>query len=76
MSKTKNTGGPAFPVKTPTPGYNFEKTVHPGMTLRDHFAGLAMQGLVSTGAHAPSLYEQLAAKCYILADAMIKARDQ
>lgn len=46
------------------------------MTLRDYFAAKAMQGLVSTGAHDPHLYDQLAKKCYILADSMLKAREQ
>lgn len=70
----KKTGGPAFPVKTPTPGYNFE-TVHQGMTLRDHFAGLAMQAMVANGGSLGSS-EGLARGAYVYADAMLKAREQ
>jgi hypothetical protein len=76
MSNTKNTGGPAYPVKTPTPGYNFE-TVHQGMTLRDHFAGLAMQGIVSGKINYDGMAafsDDDAAQCYIIADAMLNAR--
>ena len=73
------TGGPAFPTNEAQPdgmGGMMSATGHIGMTLRDYFAAKAMQGLSSTGAHAPMLYEQLAAKCYTLADAMLKAREQ
>ena len=46
--------------------------------LRDTFAGLAMQGqLASQGtdyAIVPNMYDELADKCYKLADAMMKVR--
>ena len=38
MSNTKNTGGPAFPRSLDASS---------GMSLRDHFAGLAMQVIIS-----------------------------
>jgi hypothetical protein len=48
------------------------------MTLRDHFAGLAMQGFM-TYATLKSTYappdNELAKMAYTLADAMLKARD-
>ena len=53
---------------------------HPGMTLRDHFAGLAMQGMLTTSG-APALngldgYEAITAKAaYKLADEMLKVRE-
>lgn len=47
------------------------------MTLRDHFAGLAMQGFLAyaatTGKYAPP-DDELARESYKMADAMIKER--
>lgn len=42
---------------------------HPGMSLRDYFAGLAMQALIARGA------EFTAVIAYTAADNLIKARD-
>jgi hypothetical protein len=49
------------------------------MTLRDHFAGLAMQGLLATGADYEddirgSGWDWVAAASYNMADAMLKER--
>jgi hypothetical protein len=48
------------------------------MTLRDHFAGLAMQGLIASPRGTPDgkdATDQYYAKCaYIMADAMLKER--
>lgn len=71
MSNT-NTGGPAFPVKQ----YNrnimaFEEFC--GLTVRDYFAAKAMQGLITGGSVNPV---DVAKAAYIVADAMLKARDQ
>ena len=41
------------------------------MTLRQWYAGLAMQGFIATGAIA--LYEEIADEAVVLADAMLKA---
>jgi hypothetical protein len=72
MSNT-NTGGPAFPAH----GYE-------GMTLRDYFAAKAMQSILpsyqnvfddETGSDDdPTFPELLAKDAYIMADAMLKAR--
>lgn len=44
------------------------------MTLRDHFAGLALQGLVI---HANGeTYNEIAKKSYTTADAMLKERNK
>lgn len=46
--------------------------------LRDHFAGLAMQGMLSacTGFNAnPSQLQRLSCSAYMYADAMLKARE-
>ena len=64
----KDTGGPAFPVKTAM----FDCT-QPGMTLRDYFAAKAMQGLCANGNRNA---QDIARAAYIIADAMLKARQQ
>lgn len=49
---------------------------HLGMTLRDYFAGRAMQArIVEYSSGAISHADELAAGSYRLADAMMKARD-
>ncbi len=71
----KNTGGPAFPTKYPYTG---------GMTLRDHFAGLAMpilwdaydKGYCGITVENEFNNELLAEGAYQIADAMLKAREQ
>ena len=47
------------------------------MTLRDHFAGLAMQAIVSALEHSstPEHPEGVAAAAYEMADAMLTARE-
>jgi hypothetical protein len=49
------------------------------MTLRDHFAGLAMQGFLAyaatTGKYAPP-DDELARESYKMADAMLKERNK
>jgi hypothetical protein len=64
MSADTNTGGPAFP----SPAL---QTFKEGMTLRDYFAAKAMQGIVSNGDVDPQKISQAS---YIIADAMLKAR--
>jgi hypothetical protein len=72
---TKDTGGPAFP------GFDFinqyGKQNPEGMTLRDYFAAKAMQGMIAADYNlAPEYVPSIAASAYILADAMLKAREQ
>ena len=62
----KDTGGPAFPVKTAM----FDCT-QPGMTLRDYFAAKAMQALITRISMSGG---DQARKAYEIADAMLKAR--
>jgi hypothetical protein len=64
----KDTGGPAFPVKTAM----FDCT-QSGMTLRDYFAAKAMQALITR--ISMSGVDQ-ARKAYEIADSMLKARSQ
>jgi hypothetical protein len=61
MNET-NTGGPAFPDQYKN-----------GMTLRDYFAAKALQGLVA-GTLQTVDTSLIARDCYVLADAMLKAR--
>lgn len=71
-----NTGGPAFPTEVVNTNDGF---IHEGMTLRDYFAAKAMQGLVIHKSFI-DLYSagatSVAMQAYVVADAMLKAREQ
>ena len=60
---SKNDGGQAFPGGHPPNG----------MSLRDWFAGMALQGLIDPRAMSPGT-EILAEKSYSFADAMLAER--
>lgn len=69
---TKSNGGPAYPVSV----WNNDTqsfVITGGMSLRDHFAGLAMQEMLRQEGFGLTDIE--AAQCYDAADAMIRARD-
>lgn len=85
-----NDGGPAFPVDT---GMGEGGAGHqtgastwqfPGMSLRDHFAGIALHAVLATEnswrdngfkpVDGKSLAENSALCAYQIADAMLKAR--
>lgn len=80
----KNDGGPAFPAEyiDRTTGNRWPE---PGMSLRDYFAGQALQGLIPEIAGnlaneadhrlAPKAMRNGALLSYMIADAMIEARD-
>lgn len=61
------TGGPAFPV----PGLQDDEDFN-GMTLRDYFAAMAMQGIVESKSVTND--EQCASRAYSIADAMLAGR--
>ena len=73
---------PAFPHTVEYKGSDCGGIVpHGGMTLRDYFAAKAMQGLISSHwceearVLSPKLgAEELATDAYIMANAMLKAR--
>ncbi len=76
----KDTGGPAFPVH---PDMAAQLGCVPsqsdaGMTLRDYFAAKAMQALIIANGPAPQggwpTYAERTA--YLVADAMLKAREK
>lgn len=74
---TPQDGGPAFPVYP-------HQTQNPssGMTLRDWFAGMALQGMLASPhlcADIPddiALVDAVPAKAYDYADAMLATREQ
>ena len=70
----KNDGGPAFPVPL-LPGQSWQG-IGPcdGMTLRDYFAGRAMQSYLLDKDRDSFTFEQWAQASYEMADAMLKAR--
>jgi hypothetical protein len=75
-------GGPALPAKAyshaeygidgearPVYGY------HSGMSLRDWFAGMAMQALINNEAHSHLAWDGIAENALGYAYAMLKARE-
>ena len=75
--KAVHDGGPAFPV----PGLQHDESFN-GLSARDHFAGLAMQAMLTTS--SPIKSEETGAEAYDwidfatcayeMADAMLRAR--
>ncbi|MFY2995903.1 hypothetical protein ACOTH8_21510 [Achromobacter xylosoxidans] len=67
---TINDGGPAFPLSRESSiGKSYE-----GKTLRDDFAGKAMQGICAHPDTWGCLIPEIAEKAYAMADAMLAAR--
>lgn len=64
----KETGGQAFPSDPKACGSSL------GMTLRDHFAGLAMPWVASDIPGGSDFHQRVAALSYEMADAMLEAR--
>lgn len=85
MSKSKD-GGPAFPVvltnvtSEAVEGFDgqpvapLSKAEYRGMSLRDHFAGLAMQGMWAHPDNCGLIDYQMAERAYHMADIMIMQR--
>lgn len=70
MSNTINDGGPAFPTQN---GCRNDE----GMTLRDWFAGMALQGIINNdNAFANMSDRDIAENCWTAADAMLAARER
>ncbi len=59
-----------------TPAFPTAMNQTEGATLRDYFAAKAMQGFVSRGASNPQSIDIYAEYAYVLADAMLKAREE
>ena len=64
-----NDGGPAFPTMDPNEHYRLM-----GMTLRDYFAAAALQGSIACVGSGGD-WNDFAKDAYIIADAMLKARE-
>ena len=67
-------GGSAFPIPSGQ-GHDCYNKAEFGMSLRDYFAGRAMEHYNFEAAQDLSVQE-LASDCYRLADAMIKEREK
>jgi hypothetical protein len=79
MSSDKPENQPAFPSRNEDGAGGFIQ--HPGMTLRDWFAGKALEGMLPT-AHAGTVEGVInnvvpacAKLAYVFADAMLAARE-
>ena len=78
-----NDGGPAYPVPDTIHGNGQIQYGSNGMSLRDHFAGLAMQGALITSMSLGEIDAAERAQCldraaglfYEMADAMLRARE-
>lgn len=62
-------GGPAFPNN------DAHGCAYAGMTLRDWFAGQALAGLLGNSNYGPPNSKEDANMTYLIADAMLKARE-
>ncbi len=77
----KQTGGPAFPSGLQEQSDDTVDSLHKGMTLRDYFAAKAMQAVMNDWMQSFDVFQDadtaecIARDCYIVADAMLKARD-
>ncbi len=63
-AKTPTDGGAAFPLA-------HSYLIQSGMSLRDYFAGKAMQALAQE-----NYFDATARQAYMIADAMLKARER
>ena len=59
----------AFPINT-------ERFIDQGMNLREYFAGQAISGLSTAELVGEYTYEHVAEIAYVIADAMMKAREK
>jgi hypothetical protein len=66
-----NDGGPAFPLNASDAWGGPVQ----GMSLRDWFAGQALAGLMAEPTDTPVATAKYARAAYIMADAMLKARE-
>lgn len=79
---SKETGGPAFPYEYDhlNNDGSCSREVEPGQTLRDHFAGLAMQGDMACATLGIEIssgrLKEYAEHYYRIADAMLRARGE
>ncbi len=68
-------GGAAFPTEQGVaPDGTWNQTHESGMSLRDWFAGMALQGFLASGMPQNTAPDSVAHDAYLIADAMIKYR--
>jgi hypothetical protein len=72
---TTNTGGPAYPTSNYGAIVPMSTGYSEGMTLRDYFAAKAMQSILVGIECGPDDVASVVASAYIIADAMLKARE-
>ena len=72
---TPTNGGPAFPEPFVPQSSGFTLNMHPGMSLRDWFAGQAMAALFARDDTFAYGRAEIAELAYQQADAMLAARE-
>jgi hypothetical protein len=73
---TINDGGPAFPSTIQYFHDDKNANEEQDMTLRDYFAAKAMPQFIDFGTRSDDEYFELSARAaYLMADAMLKARE-
>lgn len=80
-------GGPAFPVPRAVDAEGFVRFHDHGMSMREYYAGKALQGLCANSGGpfqrcersgwtlVNTTFDNIADQCFELADAMLKARE-
>lgn len=87
MTDQPNDGGPAFPFNYVDQHGSLTgaQEAHPGMTLRDYFAAAALPAIISDAMtynsnvrHQSNIigFDEIAAKAYVAARSMLKARER
>jgi hypothetical protein len=74
MSDPINNGGSAFPEPFVPKSSGLSINMHPGMSLRDWFAGQALAGLTNGARGTGWRKSELAKNAFEFADAMLAAR--
>jgi hypothetical protein len=74
MSNPINNGGSAFPEPFVPKSSGLSINMHPGMSLRDWFAGQALAGLCNGARGTGWRKSKLAKDAFAFADAMLAAR--
>jgi hypothetical protein len=81
LDRTADPSGRPTPVPPAWPEFAYPASIdvaanQRGMTLRDHFAGLALQAMLARGADITTRGRQyVCQEAYVLADLMLKARE-
>jgi hypothetical protein len=77
VTTPKDNGGPAFPQTNDSwNGSEHNPPTPTGMTLRDWFAGMALQGMVANSSIDAIKPQEYASDAYLYADAMIMERNK